>query len=66
MRNEWLERLSLDEQMLLLDVLFTQQYALEIISCELSDIERGYKYVDEARHQKLVQLYHRIHEELSL
>ncbi|MBB5323858.1 hypothetical protein HNQ34_000950 [Anoxybacillus tepidamans] len=66
MKKQWPERLSLDEQNLLLDVLFTQHYALEIISSELADIENGYKQADEARYKNLVKLYHRIREELSL
>ncbi len=66
MQNQWLERLSLDEQTLLLDVLFTQQYALELISCEIADMESGYKQVDEARYRSLMKLYRRIVEELSL
>lgn len=66
MRKQWLEWLSLDEQNLLLDVLFNQQYALEIINSELADIESGYKQADTVRYQNLVKLYERIRKELSL
>jgi hypothetical protein len=64
MGKQLFERLSAEEQKLLLDVLFTQHYALEIISCELADIENGDKQVEEARYKKLVNLYDRIREEM--
>ncbi|MCZ0754266.1 antirepressor AbbA [Anoxybacillus sp. J5B_2022] len=66
MRKRWAEQLSTDEQQLLLEVLFSQQYALEIISSELADMESGQKQTDEARYQHLVKLYERLREELSL
>jgi hypothetical protein len=66
MEKQWVDQLSLDEQALLLDVLFAQRYALELISCELADMESGCKEADEARYQRLVKLYRRIVEELSL
>ncbi|GGJ74757.1 flagellar basal body rod protein FlgC [Anoxybacillus voinovskiensis] len=64
--EKWMERLSPDEQCLLLEVLFNQRYALEIISSELADMESGQKQVDEARYRHLVKLYERICNELSL
>lgn len=66
MEKQWLEQLSRDEQQLLLDVLFNQQYALEIINSELADIESGYKQAYTVRYQNLVKLYERIRKELSL
>ncbi|ANB60772.1 antirepressor AbbA [Anoxybacteroides amylolyticum] len=64
--KKWMEQLSPDEQNLLLEVLFNQRYALEIISSELADMESGQKQVDEARYRHLVKLYERIYNELSL
>lgn len=55
-----LEMLSHEEQILLLDILFAQQYALELVSCELADIENGEKQVDEKRYQQLLHLYDRL------
>lgn len=66
MRKRWAEQLSRDEQQLLLEVLFSQQYALEIISSELADMESGQKQTDEGRYLHLVKLYERLREELSL
>ncbi|BDG33010.1 antirepressor AbbA [Parageobacillus thermoglucosidasius] len=60
MGKQLLEMLSHEEQILLLDILFAQQYALELISCELADIENGEKRVDEKRHQQLLHLYDRL------
>ncbi|AEH48763.1 antirepressor AbbA [Parageobacillus thermoglucosidasius] len=60
MGKQLLEMLSHEEQILLLDILFAQQYALELISCELADIENGEKQVDEKRHQQLLHLYDRL------
>ncbi len=53
-------RLSGEEAALLLDVLFSQQYALELIRSELADIENGDKEVDEHRYQQLLRLYDRL------
>lgn len=64
--SRWVERLSPDEQSLLLEVLFNQRYALEIISSELADMESGQKQVDETQYRHLVKLYERICNELSL
>lgn len=53
-------RLSGEEAALLLDVLFSQQYALELIRSELADIENGDKAVDEHRYRQLLRLYDRL------
>ncbi|OKO94643.1 antirepressor AbbA [Geobacillus proteiniphilus] len=53
-------RLSGEEAALLLDVLFSQQYALELIRSELADIENGDKAVDERRYRQLLRLYDRL------
>ncbi|MBA2874169.1 antirepressor AbbA [Thermaerobacillus caldiproteolyticus] len=63
MDKQLLEQLTPEEQKLLLDVLFTQHYALELISCELADIENGNKQVEEERYKQLMHLYYRIREE---
>jgi hypothetical protein len=55
--------LSYEEQILLLEILFAQQYALELVSCELADIENGEKQVDEKRYQQLLRLYDRLLQE---
>ncbi|SFA52044.1 Antirepressor AbbA [Parageobacillus thermantarcticus] len=60
MEKPLLEMLSHEEQLLLLDILFAQQYALELVSCELADIENGEKQVDEKRYQQLLHLYDRL------
>ncbi|BDG48215.1 MULTISPECIES: antirepressor AbbA [Parageobacillus] len=60
MGKQLLEMLSHEEQILLLDILFAQQYALELVSCELADIENGEKQVDEKRYQQLLHLYDRL------
>jgi hypothetical protein len=58
-----LETLSHEEQRLLLDLLFTQQYALELVRCEIADIENGDKQVDARRYQQLLHLYDRLLQE---
>ncbi|GMB08633.1 antirepressor AbbA [Thermolongibacillus altinsuensis] len=54
------QQLSMEEQQLLVDLLFTQQYAIELISAELADIECGYKQVDAQRYKQLIGLYDRV------
>jgi hypothetical protein len=63
MGKQLLETLSHEEQQLLLDLLFAQQYALEIVRCELADIENGDKQVDAKRYQQLLRLYDRLLQE---
>lgn len=52
--------LTADEQKLLIDVLFKNEYAIELLSSELYDIETGTKAVDETTYRKLVTLYDRV------
>jgi hypothetical protein len=54
------KELTADEQKLLIDVLFSNEYALELLSSELYDIETGTKNVDETTYKKLVTLYDRV------
>lgn len=53
-------KLSVEDKELLLDVLVGQSYALEVISCEIADIESGIKLVDENRIRLLNDLYDRL------
>ncbi|MRX73790.1 antirepressor AbbA [Bacillus lacus] len=54
------QNLSTDDQVLLVDLLLNQQYALELITSEINDIENGLKTVDEQRYKKLICLYDRL------
>jgi hypothetical protein len=63
MGKQLLETLSHEEQRLLLDLLFEQRYALELVRCELADIENGDKQVDTKRYQQLLHLYDRLFRE---
>ncbi len=52
--------LSYDEQKLLVETLLSQNYAIEVISSELNDIESGKKSKDEDSYQQLKSLYERL------
>jgi hypothetical protein len=52
--------LSSEEKDLLLEVLFEQRYAKELVGCEISDIERGEKQLVEVRMRMLNQLFDRL------
>jgi hypothetical protein len=52
--------LSNEEKDLLLDVLFRQNYALELLSCEFVDIENGDKEVSTEDYKKYIQLYQKL------
>ncbi|PLR69496.1 MULTISPECIES: antirepressor AbbA [Bacillaceae] len=62
--NSAVEILSSDDQRFLVELLLKQQYALELISSEIYEIESGTKQTDHATYQKLVSLYDRIRFEL--
>jgi hypothetical protein len=53
-------QLSATEKELLLEVLVSQNYVREIVSCELTDIECGIKNTEESRIKELNKLYDRI------
>ncbi|WP_242222171.1 antirepressor AbbA [Bacillus cereus group sp. BfR-BA-01380] len=55
--------LTKEEQNLLLDVLFQQNYASEILSVELSDIENGQKKTDIAHYKQVTSLFARLKNE---
>lgn len=55
-------KLSTEEKELLLDVLFEQRYASEVVSCEITDIETGQKISDESRTKLLNKLLVRLHQ----
>ncbi|KOO50567.1 antirepressor AbbA [Priestia koreensis] len=52
--------LTQEEAQLLLNVLFEQQYAVEIVSSHINDIEQGLKRVDQLQYQKIASLYNRL------
>ena len=52
-----LKKLTSDDQKLLVEILIRQQYAIEIVSSELNDIEVGAKSTDEVTYNRLVSLY---------
>lgn len=55
-----IEKISSDDQKLLIEILFSQHYAIEIISSELNDIEAGLKSTDNDTYNRLVSLYDRL------
>ncbi|HDX9576655.1 antirepressor AbbA [Bacillus cytotoxicus] len=55
--------LTKEEQSLLLDVLFLQNYASEILSVELSDIENGRKKIDISHYKQVTNLFARLKNE---
>ncbi|MCM3160255.1 antirepressor AbbA [Metabacillus litoralis] len=57
---ETIDRLSYDEQKLLVETLLRQDYAIELISSEINDIESGLKQVDEGNYHQLKLLYDRL------
>ncbi|WP_338786746.1 antirepressor AbbA [Metabacillus sp. FJAT-53654] len=52
-----LKKLTSEDQKLLVEILIRQQYAIEIVSSELNDIEVGVKSTDEVTYNRLVSLY---------
>jgi MinD-like ATPase involved in chromosome partitioning or flagellar assembly len=52
--------LTFDEKELLVDLLLSQNYAIEIVCAELSDIENGLKTVDLNRFEQLTSLYDKL------
>jgi len=60
LRMETIDRLSYDEQKLLVETLLRQDYAIELISSEINDIESGLKQVDEGNYHQLKLLYDRL------
>lgn len=64
MINGTLNRLTKDEQALLLEVLFSQRYALDLVSVEIADIENGAKPTDELVYKRLIALYDKLVDEI--
>ncbi|MBD8068480.1 antirepressor AbbA [Bacillus sp. PS06] len=60
MRGQEQMQLSTEEKDLLVSILFSQNYALELLSCEFVDIENGDKSITSDEYRKFVQLYHKI------
>ncbi|MFY4773550.1 antirepressor AbbA [Metabacillus sp. RGM 3146] len=51
------EQISGDDQKLLVNILLKQQYALELVSSEINDIECGDKAACEEEYNRLLALY---------
>lgn len=52
--------LTKEEESLLLDILFQQNYASEILAVELTDIENGLKQTDVTQYKKITRLFYRL------
>ncbi len=52
--------LTEEEQTLLLHVLFQQNYATELLACELADMESGLKPTDMTHYRKVTTLFDRL------
>lgn len=59
MKNNYVY-LTDEEQTLLLHVLFQQNYASELLACELADIESGLKTTDMIHYKKVTTLFERL------
>ncbi|RSK26849.1 antirepressor AbbA [Bacillus sp. HMF5848] len=57
-------RLTNDERELLLECLFNQKVAIDIVSAEISDMECERKQLDELKVKQLSSLYYRLCEEV--
>lgn len=52
--------LTKEDQSLLLNVLFQQGYASELLACELADIESGLKEADSIHYVQVTKLFDRL------
>ncbi|HDR6317653.1 recombinase XerD [Bacillus cereus] len=52
--------LTEEEESLLLDILFQQNYASEILAVEITDIENGLKQTDVTQYKKIARLFYRL------
>ncbi|MBD1381283.1 antirepressor AbbA [Metabacillus arenae] len=59
------EHLTEEEKEMLVGLLLDNQYALELLSSEINDIENGNKKVNQRQYQKLLTLYDRIRFEMN-
>ncbi|MEH7458770.1 recombinase XerD [Bacillus pseudomycoides] len=55
--------LTNEEKKLLLDILFRQNYASEILAVELTDIESGLKKTDISQYRRITRLFYRLKNE---
>ncbi|MBO1578867.1 antirepressor AbbA [Bacillus sp. XF8] len=55
--------LTKEEKSLLLDILFRQNYASEILAVELTDIESGLKKTDISQYRRIARLFNRLKNE---
>ncbi len=53
-------KLTQEDRFLLAHAILEQNYAIEIISSYLSDVEQGYKTIDEDLYKKYVALYDKL------
>ncbi len=58
--------LSHEDKILLLEILFNQNYALELLRCELVDIENGDKLVTSEAYMRLLHLYEKLEDLYNL
>ena len=52
--------LTKEDQSLLLDILFKQRYASELLACELADIESDLKDSDHTHYLQVTKLFDRL------
>ncbi|TYR79870.1 antirepressor AbbA [Priestia megaterium] len=57
--------LSNEQEQLLLELLFKQQYALEIVSSHMTDIEKGLINVNSEQYEEIVSLYDCLRDEYA-
>lgn len=55
--------LTREEQMLLLEVLFRQNYASEVLAAEIADIETGVKITNSCEYKRMIALFTRLKSE---
>lgn len=61
MKTNVMELLTMDEKMLLLEALFSQNYAKEIVAAAIADLEnRAADYFSKEKYKGLCSLYDRI------
>jgi hypothetical protein len=54
-------RFTSQEKEWLIEALFNQRYALEIVDAELTDLENGNTRMDEEKAKNLYKLYKKLH-----
>ncbi|MBP0724732.1 antirepressor AbbA [Bacillus sp. RG28] len=54
------EKFTDDEMYLLVDTVMKQNYAIELVSSQITDIENGLMDVGEEQYTRLLHLYHKL------